>query len=178
MIISPPAKDEYADFHTGYIAAVAHEVDAVGALERQQSAIDAMRRLEERQASHRYAEGKWSVRAVIGHLSDSERVFAYRLMRVARGDRTPLPRFDENTVANNSNADSRPLADLVDELSLVRASTLALVKSLDEAAVGRRGVVGEWSLSARALAFIIAGHFEHHLNVLRDRYGVNLRDDR
>ena len=174
MTISPPAKDEYADFHTGYIAAVAHEVDAIGALERQQSTIDAMRRLDEQQASHRYADGKWSVRAVIGHLIDSERVLSYRLMRIARGDRTPLPRFDENTVANNSNADSRKVADLADELSLVRASTLALVKSLDDFAVARRGVVGEWSLSARALAFIIAGHFEHHINVLRDRYGISV----
>ena len=175
MTISPPAPDEYADFHTGYIAAVAHEVDAIAALERQQSTIDALRSLTEQQASHRYGEGKWSVREVIGHLADTERVLSYRLMRIARGDQTPLPRFDEKTVAANSNADSRALSDLVDEPALVRASTLALAKSLDDTAVARRGVVGEWTLTARALAFIIAGHFEHHVNVLRDRYGVALQ---
>jgi hypothetical protein len=174
MTISPPAKDEYADFHTGYIAAVAHEVDAAGALERQRSAIDAMRRLDEQQASHRYAPEKWSVRAIIGHLADTERVLSYRLMRIARGDQTPLPRFDEKVVAEHSNADTRSAADLAEELSLIRASTLALVRSLDETAVNRRGVVGDWRLSVRAIAYIIAGHFEHHLNVLRDRYGVDL----
>jgi hypothetical protein len=87
---------------------------------------------------------------------------------------TPLPRFDENVVAKHSNADSRSLSDLVNELAIVRASTLALVRSLDEAAVARRGVVGDWTLSVRALAFIIAGHFQHHLNVLRERYGIEM----
>lgn len=175
MTISQPARDEYADFHTGYIAAVAHEVDAVAALERQQPLIEAMGRLGQQQASHRYADGKWTVRAVIGHLTDTERVLSYRLMRIARGDHTPLPRFDEKLVADHSNADARGVDDLAGELALVRASTLALVKSLDDTAVARRGTVGEWSLSARAIAFIIAGHFEHHMNVLRDRYGIELK---
>jgi hypothetical protein len=174
MTITQPARDEYADFHSGYIAAVAHESDAVAALVRQQSAIDATRGLTEQQAGHRYAAGKWSVREIIGHLSDTERVLSYRLMRIARGDQTPLPRFDENVVAKHSNADSRSLSDLVNELAIVRASTLALVRSLDEAAVARRGVVGDWTLSVRALAFIIAGHFQHHLNVLRERYGIEM----
>ena len=169
-----PAPDEYAEFHKGYIAAVAHESDAISVLERQQQAIAALRLLTPEQAGHRYAAGKWSVRAVIGHLSDSERVLSYRLLRIARNDATALPGFDENTVAAHSNADERALADLVDELSAVRASTLALARSLDEAALVRRGNVRDWSLTARAVAFIIAGHFEHHRNVLGDRYGVVL----
>jgi DinB superfamily len=173
-MISFPAADEYAEFHKGYIAAVANESDAVAVLERQQRDIDALRRLTPEQAGHRYAAGKWSVRAVIGHVADSERVLSYRLLRIARNDAAALPGFDENAMAAHSNADERPLADLVDELALVRASTLALARSLDQTAVMRRGTVNNWSLSARAVAFIIAGHFQHHLNVLRDRYGFSL----
>jgi uncharacterized damage-inducible protein DinB len=174
LAIAPPNTDEYADFHAGYIAAVAHENDAVPALERQQRLIDALRRLDHAEASHRYAPGKWSVREVIGHLSDTERVMSYRLLRVARGDTTPLPGFDENLVAANSNADRRDLADLVDELAAIRVATLALVRSLDETAVAQRGVVNNWTLSARALVYVIAGHFQHHVNVLRERYGLHL----
>jgi hypothetical protein len=172
MTISPPAADEYAEFHEGYIAAVADEPDGLIALERQQSTIEALRRLTSEQAAHRYAEGKWSVKAVIGHVADGERVLSYRLLRIARGDATALPGYDENAFAANSNADDRGLNDLVDELAAVRAATLALVRSLPAEAIGRRGTVNNWSLSARAVIFIIAGHFAHHQNVLRDRYGV------
>jgi hypothetical protein len=172
--ISPPRADEYAEFHKGYISAVAHEADAIGVLERQRQTIERLRDLATRQATHRYADGKWTVKTVIGHLSDTERVLSYRLLRIARGDVTPLPGFDENTVAANSNADYREVADLAAELALVRASTLALVRSLDEPALARRGTVNNWTLSARGLAFIIAGHFAHHVNILRDRYGVSI----
>jgi hypothetical protein len=174
MIISPPAADEYAEFHKGYIAAVAHEPDAIAALERQWSALEALGNLTSEQAAHRYAEGKWSVKQVIGHLADGERVLAYRLLRIARGDTTPLPGYDENAFAANSNADDRDLEDLVTELGAVRAATVALARSLPAEACDRRGTVNNWSLSARAILFIIAGHFAHHQNVLRERYGVKL----
>ncbi len=172
--IAPPATDEYADFHKGYVAAVANEPDGVTVLERQQSAIDRLASLSAQQASHRYNEGKWSVKEVIGHLSDAERVVSYRLMRIARGDKTPLPGFDEEAIAAASNADRRDLADLVGELSAVRKSTIALVRSLDEGALGQRGTVNNWSLTARGIVFIIAGHFAHHVNVLRERYSINV----
>ena len=156
------------------MAAVSGQTNGLETLERQQRQIEALRQLSADRGAHRYADGKWSVKEVIGHLSDSERVFSYRLMRVARGDTTPLPRFDEKVVAANSNADSRSLDDLVNELAQVRAATVTLVRSLDEPSVTRRGTVGEWSLSARALVFITAGHFAHHINVLRERYGLAL----
>jgi hypothetical protein len=173
-IITPPANDEYADFHKGYIAAVANEPNGLAVLERQLSAIEKLATLSPQQASHRYAEGKWSVKEMAGHLSDAERVLSYRLMRIARGDKTPLPGFDETAIAAASNAGRRELHDLVNELSAVRKSTLALVKSLDDAALAQRGTVNNWSLTARGLVFIIAGHFAHHLNVLRERYNVSL----
>ena len=174
LAIAPPAPDEYADFHKGYIAAVAHEPNGLAVLERQLSSIEKLGTLSPQQATHRYAEGKWSVKEMTGHLSDSERVLSYRLMRIARGDKTPLPGFDENAIAAASNAARRELPDLASELSTVRKSTIALVKSLDAGALAQRGTVNNWSLTARGLVFIIAGHFAHHVNVLRERYGIDL----
>jgi hypothetical protein len=173
-MIPPPTRDEYADFHAGYIAAVSGEPDAIALLERQKQAIQAFRRLTPSQAAHRYAPGKWSVRDIIGHLSDAERVVSYRLLCVARGEKGTLPGFDEQSYAAHSNADRRQLGDLVGELTLLRDGTLALVRSLDDSVLTNRGSVNNWTLSVRALAFIIAGHFQHHVNVLRERYGVTV----
>ena len=173
--VTPPAADEYAEFHKGYMAAVANETDGLAALERQQAAIDRLGRLTPEQAAFRYADGKWSVKEVTGHLTDGERVLSYRLLRIARGDQTPLPGYDENAFAEHSNADRREQNDLAAELASVRASTLALVRSLDDEAFANRSMVNNWSLSARSIVFIIAGHFQHHLNILRDRYKIDLR---
>jgi hypothetical protein len=172
--IAPPGVDEYAEFHRGYMAAVADESDALSVLERQRPLIEQLGRLTPEQAAFRYADGKWSVRELAGHLGDAERVLAYRLLRIARGDQTPLPGFDENAFVAGSNADRRPLTELAAELAAIRTSTLALVRSLDDDALVRRGTVNNWTLSTRALAFIIAGHFQHHVNILRDRYAISL----
>jgi hypothetical protein len=172
VIIAPPATDEYAEFHRGYIAAVAGEPDALALLERQHRSIAAFGTLSVEQAAHRYADGKWTVREVVGHLADAERVVSYRLLCVARGERGKLPGFDEQGYAAHSNADRRHLAELVEELTVVRDGTLALVRSLDAEVLTQRGNVNDWTLSVRALSFIIAGHFQHHVNVLRDRYGI------
>ncbi|HXG89352.1 MAG TPA: DinB family protein [Vicinamibacterales bacterium] len=172
--ITPPGPDEYAEFHKGYVAAVAHEPDGLAALERQHPSLEALRRLSASQSSYRYAEGKWTVREMVGHLADAERVMAYRLLRVARGDKTPLPGFDENAFVSAARAEQRGLTDLVDELVSVRQATLTLVRSLDHSALAERSVVNNWPLSARGLVFIIAGHFAHHVKILRDRYGIEL----
>ena len=172
--IPPPQDDEYAEFHKGYIAAVAGETDGLAVLQRQRMIIDRLPQLTPEQATFRYAEGKWSVKQVIGHLADGERVVSYRLLRIARGDKTALAGFDENLFVANSNADQRPLGDLVGELAVVRDATLALVRSLDDRMLIERGVVNNWSLSARGLVYIIAGHFAHHVNLFRDRYRLPL----
>lgn len=174
LTIAPPTTDEYAEFHKGYIAAVASAPDAVEVLDQQLPVIERLRSLTPEQARHRYAEGKWSVKELIGHLADAERVLSYRLLRIARGDQTALPGFDEKAFVAASNADHRDLNDLATELAAVRSATLALVRSLDAGVLANRGTVNNWSLSARGLVFIIAGHFAHHVNVLRDRYGVIL----
>ncbi len=173
LTIARPHSDEFADFHKGYIAAVEHESDGLAALERQQAAIGTLGRLTPEQAAFRYAEGKWTVKEVVGHLADAERVLSYRLLRIARGEPTPMPGFDENVFAANSNADRRELTDLATELAAVRASTLALVRSLDDKVLTNRGTVRDWSISARAMVFIIAGHFAHHEKILRERYRID-----
>jgi uncharacterized damage-inducible protein DinB len=172
--IAPPTADQYPEFFKTYIGHVAHEADLATALERQQAVIAALGRLPADRAAFRYAEAKWSVKEAIGHITDAERIFSYRLLRIARGDETPLPAFDENKYALSSQADRRELADLVQELAAVRESSLALVRSLDEQALGNRGTVRAGDITARAQAFVIAGHFAHHARILKERYGLAL----
>ncbi|HWK90182.1 MAG TPA: DinB family protein, partial [Longimicrobium sp.] len=140
-------------------------------LRRQMEEAAALARgLSAEQAAHRYAEGKWSIKQVLGHVIDAERIFAYRLLRIGRGDATPLPGFDENPYVDAANFDARTAADLAAELEHVRQSTLDLLRHLDDGALARRGTASGFEVSARALAWIIAGHMHHHLALIRERY--------
>ena len=169
-----PAPDEHAEYYGKYIA-LATEPDALGALERQLAdMLPLLRRLEDTQGAFRYAEGKWSVRQLLGHLIDGERVFAYRAMRFARGDQSPLPGFDENIYAAAAGSDRLPVQSLVDELELMRQSSLALFRGLEPAAWLRRGIANDQEISVRALAFIIAGHGRHHVQILKERYRIGI----
>jgi hypothetical protein len=109
---------------------------------------------------------------VLGHVCDNERVFAYRALRFARGDPAPLPDYDENATVPPARFDERPIADLLAEWRTVRAATLSLFRSFDEAALARTGVARGLRFSVRAVVWVAAGHARHHLDVLRDRYGV------
>jgi len=165
-----PATDEHHPYFGKYIARVP-ETDVVAALENQlKDALQLLRGLSEAQGALRYAPGKWSIRQTLGHLIDSERVFAYRAMRFARGDRAPLPGFDENTYAEAAGSDARTLASLVDEFELLRRSHIAMCRGLPEEAWTRRGIANENEISVRALAFVTAGHGWHHMGILRERY--------
>ena len=117
-----------------------------------------------------YAPGKWTLAESLLHVADTERVFSYRLLRIARADKTPLPGFEQNDWVPESRAGRRTLWDIVGELEAVRASTTALVRSLDEAGLAQIGTSNNNPLSARALTWIIAGHFAHHLALLKTRY--------
>jgi uncharacterized damage-inducible protein DinB len=172
MVIARPTDTDYPEFFKTYLADVGQERDGLAALERQRDAIAALARLSNERAGHRYADGKWSIREVVGHVTDTERIFAYRLLRIARGDRTPLSAFDENKYAAASNADRRDIADLADELAAVRDASLALVRSLDEDTLEHWGTVRAGEITARAQVFVMAGHFEHHIKLLRERYAV------
>jgi uncharacterized damage-inducible protein DinB len=170
-MISRPADGEYAAFYAGYVARVPDSGPVV-ALEAQRAAIRALGELGEDVAAHRYAEGKWSVREVLGHLADAERVFTYRLLRIARADQTPLAGFDENQWIGAAAFERRPIRDVAGELLAVREATLALIASLDAEALGRSTVANGKPVSGRALCWILAGHTQHHLGILHDRYGL------
>jgi uncharacterized damage-inducible protein DinB len=178
MPIPKPAVGEYSSFYQGYLDRVTAASELVPVLERQARAIEALAGLDEARAGHRYADGKWSVREVVGHLADAERIFAYRLLRIARGDRTPLAGFDEQVYVAAGGFDARSMADVAGELAAARLATLALVRSLTEETAAREGEANGVRVTARAIAWIIAGHVEHHLTILRERYGLTVgRDD-
>ena len=132
----------------------------------------AMRTIAPEQERHRYAPGKWSIREAVGHMVDTERVFSYRALRVARGDTTPLPSFDENLFVNEARYDDIPLEQILGELMAVHASTILLFENMTDRAFECMGTASEHPISVRALAYIIAGHELHHMNIFRERYGV------
>ena len=172
MTIGRPAPGDYAPFYQPYLDATQPVDDALAVIASQDDVLAAMRGWSEAKAGHRYADGKWTVGEVVGHMADTERVFAYRLLRIARGDQTPLAGFDENAWQLQSGFASRPLASLVEELTAVRGASKALVRSLDAAALDRDAQANNKRVTARALAWLIGGHFAHHVGVLRNRYGI------
>ena len=135
-----------------------------------QETLATLQPLGEEHASHRYAPGKWTLREVIGHLTDAERVFAYRALRIARGDATPLPGFDHDAYVRAARFERRLLAEILEEFEHLRRSNLRLFGSFDEEDLSRRGTASGHGVSVRALLFITAGHERHHLRVIRERY--------
>lgn len=169
-MLSRPSRSEFAPYYGTYIDAMP-DGDVVAALADQCAETFALLSgLSDQEASFSYAPGKWTIRDLVQHLSDSERVFAYRALRFARGDATPLPGFDQNPYAEAAHAERRPLRELAEELRDVRRTTLALVRSFDETMLGRSGVASGNLMSVRALVWVMAGHERHHMNVLRERY--------
>jgi uncharacterized damage-inducible protein DinB len=165
-----PGDDERAAFYAGYIAD-APDGDLMDTLTAQGARIGQMVfAIPESRGDHRYAPGKWSIKDVVLHICDAERIFSYRLLRFARGDATNLPGFDEETYVQRAGAETRTLAGLSDEFRAVRHATVALLTPLDDEAMSRRGTANHNPVSARALAWIMAGHAEHHARVLRERY--------
>lgn len=170
--ITRPAAGEYAPYYGTYVGKVP-EGDLLQILENQRRETQALLGgLSDAKALHRYAPGKWSVKEVVGHLTDAERVFSYRALRFARGDAKPLQGFDENAWVPPGKFDARPLKDLAAEFDAVRRATIALLKSFDAEALQRRGVASDNPISVRALAYIIAGHERHHVGILHERYGI------
>jgi uncharacterized damage-inducible protein DinB len=173
MTITQPQSSEFNPFYAGYIAKVAAD-GPVKLLKDQIAVFEKLGALKDADGDHRYAEGKWSVKELVGHVADAERVFSYRLVRIARGDKTPLAGFDENAWAAAAPHATRRLSDVVLELVAIRRSTLALIDSLDEAALANTTLANNASISARALCWIIAGHAQHHLDILRERYRAQI----
>lgn len=167
-----PASDEYGEFHAGYIAAVPDGDIRETLTEASRTLRDFYGRIAEAKADHAYAPGKWTVRELVAHVADSERIFACRALRFGRGDATPLPGFDQEVLAPNANALTRPWSELLDDLFTVRQSTLNLFRSFRPVDWERRGEASGTIVTVRAQAWILVGHELHHRKVLRERYGL------
>ena len=170
-----PQSGEYAPYYERYISLVHHNEtpgnDILAALEdqRRQMVLLLCGRAEA-DGDFRYAPDKWSLKEVLGHVNDSERILSYRALRISRGDATPIEGFEQDDYVRNATFDAYPLSELASELETVRQSTLYLFRHMDEEAWTRRGIANNAEVSVRALAYIIAGHELHHLDVLRTRY--------
>ena len=165
-----PASTEYAEWYAGYVKAVGDE-DLLALLARQCDDVASMASsVPTGKAEYAYAPGKWMLKEIIGHLNDAERVFSYRVLRFARADQTPLASFDENAWMGPAGFKDRTLGDLVAEFQAIRQSTLAQLRHLPAESVTRIGTASGKQVSVRALAYIIAGHVRHHLDVIRERY--------
>jgi len=165
-----PAETDYDAMYASYVSAVP-EGDVVEFLGRQRDdAMTLLGSIPAERAGFRYAPGKWSIAEVVGHVIDAEWIFTTRALRFARGDETPLPGFDSDEYAVRAGRAGRSLASLAEELRHLRSANLALFSSFDEAALDRRGTAWDRSFTVRAKLFIIAGHAQHHMAVLRERY--------
>jgi len=170
--VARPAPSEHIEYYARYIDLVP-DGDLLGQLERQcKQTVTLLSGISPKQSQFRYAPGKWSVREVIGHVSDAERVFAYRALTFARADATALPAFDENAWASASNAGERSLGDVVKEFEAVRGATLAMFRGFNEEQFARSGMANNNRISVRALAYVIAGHERHHVKILQEKYLV------
>ena len=176
-VITPPAftvarprAGEYAPYYERYISLIEGD-DILNTLDQQRREMMLLISCrDDEDGDFRYAPEKWSAKEVLGHICDTERIFAYRALRIARADATPLEGFEQDDYVRNGPFAQRPLADLVEDFIAVRRATLSLLRNLDEAAWSRRGIANKNEVSVRALAYIIAGHELHHRRILEEKY--------
>ena len=165
-----PEATEYADYYANYISKVRGS-DVLSVLESQRlQMLQLFAGRSERDGSFRYAPGKWTVKEVLGHIADTERIFAYRALRIARGDQTPLPGFEQDDYVRSGAFGDRTLAGLTEEFEAVRTASILLLRSFNEEAWSRRGMASQKEVTVRALGFMIAGHQIHHRIILEERY--------
>jgi len=168
--IARPEPAEYSPYHERYISLVPGN-DILGTLESQRrQTLILLSGRDESEGDFRYAPDKWSVKEVLGHVCDTERIFAYRALRIARGDRTPLAGFEQDDYIRNSPFAARPIAEIIEDYIAVRRAALTLFRNLDEPAWMRRGIANNNEISVRALAYITAGHEVHHRRILEEKY--------
>lgn len=165
-----PTREEAAEYYFTYIDKVPGD-DVLRFLDAQSAEVlRLLQSIDEAKSLHRYEPGKWSIRESVSHTNDAERVFAYRALWIARGGEAPLPGFDQDVFIANANADARPLSSHTDEFIAIRAATMSLLRSLAAEAWSRQGTASNNPVTVRALAYMIAGHVEHHRRILVERY--------
>ncbi len=168
-----PQVNEHPAYYTHYIGLVKGD-NILKQLEDQVIDIQAIiSEIPEEKENYAYASGKWTIKEVLGHIIDTERIMAYRALRFARKDKTALPGFDENEYVANSDYNKRTLYDIAHEFAIVRESNLALFKHFNEEALDQRGTANNNEATVRAILFMIAGHANHHLNVIKTKYLVD-----
>jgi uncharacterized damage-inducible protein DinB len=169
-LASAPDTSEYAPYYGRYISLVGPG-EIIGTLESQAAEMrNILDKLSEQDGSLRYAPGKWTIKQMFGHMIDTERIFAYRALRISRGDQTPIEGFEQDGYVDNGPFEHCALSELAQEYSSVRNSTLHLFRNLQPADWKRRGTASGKEVSVRALAYMIAGHELHHRNILREKY--------
>ncbi|WP_205504443.1 DinB family protein [Rufibacter psychrotolerans] len=174
-MIPKPQPGEYHEYYQKYIQSISDQADILELLQTQrQEVVQLFGRVSESEADFAYAPGKWSVKQLLGHMNDTERIMAYRALCISRGEQNPLPGFDENQYVANAFFEERTLSGLLEEHQTVRQATLALFSSFHPQAIARLGNANGSPVTVAALAFIIAGHERHHLNLLKERYLVKL----
>lgn len=170
MIISKPSPNEYASYYSTYVSIVP-DGDIMATLEHQLAeALALFSRITDAQAEFKYAPDKWSIKQLLGHVIDAERVFAFRALWFARGDKNSLAGFDQDAFMSHVNFDAYQWSELVEEFEHLRRSNISFFSHLSPEAWERRGIASDNEVSVRALAFMLAGHELHHLNILRERY--------
>jgi hypothetical protein len=165
-----PESTEFAPYYNTYISLVEND-DILDVLGTQPAELDALfSGIPEEKGQFAYAEGKWTIKELLSHLIDGERMFAYRVLRISRGDETPIEGFEQDGYIENSNANNRSFEELLTEFSLLRTANVLLINNLSDESSRRMGTASNNPVSARALVYIMAGHIKHHINILNQRY--------
>jgi hypothetical protein len=168
-----PTNVEYSAYQEQYVSLVGEGSITDILAEQAERTIALLSSITEEQANYRYAPGKWALKEVIGHISDNERVMSYRLLRIARGDKTPLHGYDQDDFMKEAPFQSWTLSQVIEDYASVRRATLTLVRGLSDEALLRTGIANDSAISARALAYINAGHELHHLRIIQEKYLAN-----
>ena len=165
-----PETNEFAPYYNNYVSLITDE-PITTVLEGQPGELSRLiSGLPEEKGTYAYAEGKWTIKELLSHLIDGERIFAYRVLRISRGDKTPIEGFEQDGYIATSNANNRSFAELLEEFGLLRKANVLLVKNLSDESSRLMGTASDNPVSARALVYIMAGHVRHHQNILNERY--------
>ena len=169
--LPPPTAEEFAEFYAGYIQRAQAKGDVLAALSQQIDEVKAaLGGLSDEQALIRDAPEEWSIKEVIGHLNDVERVFSYRLLRVSRNDSTPLPGFEQNDFVRAAGFDAHPVKDLIGEFEYLRHANILAIQNMSDESALRGGTASGYPVSARALIYMMVGHVDHHMASLNEKY--------
>jgi hypothetical protein len=173
--LTPPTNEEYAPFYADYVQRAQARENIVGAFPQQIDEIKStLGNLSDEQACFKFAPSEWSIKEVIGHLNDVERVFSYRLLRISRNDSTPLPGFEQDDYVREAGYDSYSLSDLISEFEFLRHANILAIKNMPEPSTLHQGTASGAAISARALIYMLVGHVDHHMASLREKYPPGL----